>query len=556
MSDSTHSLLTSEELHCLLSLTSSELEAALELIPAEHRETVIQLLIEASEQLTAGPVPIDHASIPWESWLRQFLPDYVASGFSERHRRFWAWIESIEDGEYIRPRVEAWPRGGSKSTSAELAVARLGVKLARRFVLYVSETQDQADRHVMAIGGLLGLLGVRRAVDTYGRAQGWRRSQLRTATGFNVAAIGLDTASRGIKLDQFRPDMIILDDVDNRTDSPRTVDKKIDAITSTIIPAGSADCIVLMIQNLIHEDSIASRLVDNRAEFLLDREPPIVEPAIEGLQYRIVERDNGPNQVEIIGGRATWQGQSLEVCQAQMNKWGIKTFLRESQHELHGESGYFFDVTKLRSIDADAVPELERICLSWDLAATEGAGDNTSGVLIGRSALGKYYIPAVIAGQWSADRVKSALRLCNDFYRSSDAAGVIPYDPKRLKIHLPQDPGQAGKVQAGDLKREFSGASVVSVTGSKATRAKDFAEQVNLGNVYLVNLPLPGFLSKPASGKPLLMDLSYQTWQREFREELRRFREDARDQMDDRIDAASDGFNDIKSKAPALFAFG
>src|SRR5690606_32099442 len=60
-----------------------------------------------------------------------------SSGFSERHRRFWDWIESIEDGEYISPRIEAWPRGGAKSTSAELAVARLGVKLTRRFALYV-----------------------------------------------------------------------------------------------------------------------------------------------------------------------------------------------------------------------------------------------------------------------------------------------------------------------------------------------------------------------------------------------------------------------------------
>jgi len=66
--------------------------------------------------------------------------------------------------------------------------------------------------------------------------------------------------------------------------------KKIDILTKTILPAGSPDCAILFIQNLIHPESIASRLVDGRADFLSERIVSGPYPAIEGLTY---EQRNG-----------------------------------------------------------------------------------------------------------------------------------------------------------------------------------------------------------------------------------------------------------------------
>ena len=56
--------------------------------------------------------------------------------------------------------------------------------------------------------------GIERAVNKYGYSKGWNAQKLRTANGFNVLAFGLDTGARGVKLDNLRPDMIILDDID------------------------------------------------------------------------------------------------------------------------------------------------------------------------------------------------------------------------------------------------------------------------------------------------------------------------------------------------------
>lgn len=534
MAASSPCLLTSDEVESLLSLNEFDLAESLMSLPETELELIGRQLMDHQLAATDG----------WEPWLLSLFGDICTAPFGPRHRRLMDWFEALEPNRPCRPRVDVWPRGGAKSSCAEFGCVRIGIKLTKRFVLYVSDTQDQSDKHVQSISTLLATAGVERDINKYGHSKGWRRDQLRTADGFNVAAIGLDAASRGIKLDQYRPDIILFDDLDNRTDTQKTVEKKIDAITSSILPSGAPNCAVLFIQNLIHEDSIVSQLVDGRAAFLLDREMPCVEPAVIGLKYEPVAQENGPNKYRITAGEATWAGQPIGVCENQINSWGPKTFEREAQHEVKGSTGYFFDTSKLGTIKPELVPPLERICLAWDLAATEGGGDGTAGWLMGRSAVGKYYVIAVIRGQWASERVRFALSMCRDHYR-----GLYP----TLKIRLPQDPGQAGKDQADQMKKASPEATIKAVTGKKSSRATGFSEQVNLGNVFLVEQDLPDMLRKPCgSGKPLLTVIDWQTWHHECRDELRRFKEDETDQVDDRVDAGADCFNDLVVKKQAM----
>jgi hypothetical protein len=51
--------------------------------------------------------------------------------------------------------------------------------------------------------------GFERELNKYGSSKGWRRNQIRTSDGFKVDAIGLDTAARGFKIDEDRPDFIV-----------------------------------------------------------------------------------------------------------------------------------------------------------------------------------------------------------------------------------------------------------------------------------------------------------------------------------------------------------
>jgi phage terminase large subunit-like protein len=489
----------------------------------------------------------------YETWLRDHFPDVCTQPLAARHHRLWQWADSLERGVKPKSRVEVWPRGGGKSSTGEMCVARVGCKLTRRFALIVSATQVQAEKHVTDIGNLFEMLGVERAVNLYGYSKGWKHSELKTSNGFTVAAYGLDSSPRGLKSGAYRPDLIIFDDIDDQSDTVDTVTKKIEKITTALIPAGSSDCAILFLQNMIHEESIVAQLVDNRADFLLNREPAYVEPALVGFQYEVIENPNGPNTYRITGGEPTWAGQGIDVCQGQLNDLGLKAFKREVQHEVKGADGYFFNVSAIKEILSQNVPELRAVCLAADLAATEGGGNSTVLSLSGVDYSERFYRLAMIRGQWGSDRVRECLKLATAHYRTKY--------PK-LHIRLPQDPGQAGKAQATGMRKEIDGASVQVVTGKKWTRATNFSEQVNLGNYFMVCEDLPDWLctarNEQTDFKPLIDDpnkLSWKEWHRTEREELRKFKEGIKgEQQDDIVDADSDAHNELMRRKKAAYA--
>ena len=330
----------------------------------------------------------------------------------------WDWFDVLQSGNRPRPRVEVWPRGGGKSSTGELGCVRVGIKLARRFVLYVCETQKQADGHVQAVSSLFEKLGVGRSVNQYGNSKGWKRDQLRTENGFNVSAIGLDTAARGVKLDEFRPDLIIFDDIDGRHDTAATVRKKKEIITENLLPAGSTDCAVLFLQNLIHCNSIVSQLVNGNAEFLYDREVPTVEKAVNNLAYELRAQPDGTFRYIVTGGEPTWVGQDLQICEHQINTWGLPAFLRESQQEVD-EAGWIF---KSAWFDEryKALPKLNEVWSCWDTALkAKEENDETACTTAGIGVDGYVYILRVTHGRWETPDVAKFLVAQAAWYRQT-----------------------------------------------------------------------------------------------------------------------------------------
>jgi hypothetical protein len=204
-----------------------------------------------------------HAAFPeleWRHWLITLFANHFNRRFAAHHDHLWDWLWTIQLGQPPEPGafIAIWPRGAGKSTNAEAACACFAARLTRRYGLYVSGTQAQADKHVQSVAAMLGADGVdiyypdaaRRKVNKYGHSLGWRRNRLHTESGFVLDALGLDVASRGLKAGDQRPDFLIIDDVDSKHDTASEVRRKIEVLTHTIIPAGSKDLAILGIQNL------------------------------------------------------------------------------------------------------------------------------------------------------------------------------------------------------------------------------------------------------------------------------------------------------------------
>jgi hypothetical protein len=164
------------------------------------------------------------------AWLSALYPQAVAKPMAPHHSRAWAWAWTISYGVRPRPYVLVLARGGGKSTTVELIVIAVGATGRRKYGWYVSDTQDQADEHVAVIAAKLESAALseyypamgQRRVGKYGNSKGWRRERLSCGNGFTIDALGLDTAARGKRIDDQRPDFIVFDDVDRHNEEALT----------------------------------------------------------------------------------------------------------------------------------------------------------------------------------------------------------------------------------------------------------------------------------------------------------------------------------------------
>jgi hypothetical protein len=320
----------------------------------------------------------------WEPWIKMLFPSTADRPFSEGHQKFWEWVWEVEPGKRPKPWVSIWPRGHGKSTSSELAVVVLAARKKRRYGIYVSETQDQADDHVANVAAMLESDSIEmaypelgeRLMGKFGTSKGWRRNRIRTKTGFTLDAMGLDSAARGIKLEDQRPDFMVFDDIDGELDTDERVEKKIKTITRKLLPAGSQDCAILMVQNLVHDNSIFARLSDKRADFLRDRIVSGPIPAIWDLEYE--ERDA---RFVITAGTPSWpEGFPIDSCQLLMNDIGLSAFLAECQHETKAAEGDIFTHINFVHVEHSEVPPLRRAVVWVDPAVTTTEASDSMGI--------------------------------------------------------------------------------------------------------------------------------------------------------------------------------
>lgn len=300
----------------------------------------------------------DEISDKPEEWTLELFPHLFDKPFSDRHIEFWQWLEGLKRDVKPLAFFAIWPRKGGKSTNAEAGAVYCGATDRRKFCLYVRSVQDKANESVQNIAALLENRTVEkyypklseRKLGKYGNSKGWRIDTLRCANGFNVVALGFDAAVRGIKIEEFRPDLIILDDIDDLKDSLDVTTKKIDILTKSILPAGSDDVAILGVQNLIKWNGIFHKIAEDKADFLLNKIVSGPYVAIENLQYERKE----DNTYQITAGEPTWEGQDLQVCQDQMNDWGLEAFLSEAQHLVHKRTGRVYHAFTDKNIGPDS----------------------------------------------------------------------------------------------------------------------------------------------------------------------------------------------------------
>jgi hypothetical protein len=306
------------------------------------------LRIEADKRKRESARPDLEIERDWRTWLRAVGPRTFTGSFAPFHTEFWEWFwrvtqkrrngQPLTDEELVF--LAVWARGQGKSSNVEWAAIAEGALTGKGYVLYVSGTQALAEGHVAAIRERIEGEAVERyyphlanpQVGKHGNQFGWRQDFLRTAGGWAIRPIGLDVGVRGGRVGDMRPSLIVLDDVDDHSDSPLVVQNKIDTIARSIIPAGTQSTVILGAQNLIHRSSVFNQIIERKTSVLSRRIVSGPFPAFDGLQIEARQTESGPRNV-IIAGRPTWPDIDLTACQKFLDDSGLEAFLAEYQHD-------------------------------------------------------------------------------------------------------------------------------------------------------------------------------------------------------------------------------
>ena len=248
---------------------------------------------EAGAALTGkGGIRQRLGAVDMEFFGRAYFPHYFSRPSPEFHRELDAiWQDGVLKGltpstpKLVKQisrmngckRVVAAPRGHAKSTSLTFKGTIHAVVYGyKHYPIIISDSSDQAE-------GFLDNIRVEfeenEAIrEDFGDLTGkvWRSNVLVTSTNIKVEAIGSGKKIRGRKHRNWRPDLLILDDIEN-DENVRTPEQraKLDSwFKKAVSKAGDDYTDIVYIGSLLHYDSLLANTLKN--------------PGYKAIKYRAV----------------------------------------------------------------------------------------------------------------------------------------------------------------------------------------------------------------------------------------------------------------------------
>lgn len=195
-----------------------------------------------------------------------YFPHYHERAASRLHEALHDLLPEIVADRRGRKVEIIAPRGSAKSTKVSLEFL-LWVVIAgrKKFPIIVSDASEQAELLLEAVKAELEL-NPRLASDfpeATGQGRLWRAHEIVTANDARIVALGSGKKIRGRRHGPHRPDLVILDDLENdeNVKSPEQRDKLEGWIDKAVLKSGPADgsLDLLFVGTVLHYDSVLAR---------------------------------------------------------------------------------------------------------------------------------------------------------------------------------------------------------------------------------------------------------------------------------------------------------
>jgi predicted phage terminase large subunit-like protein len=332
-------------------------------------------------------------------------------------------------------------RGSGKSTMVTTAYplwAILG-KQQKKFCVILCQTQAQAKQHMMNIKRELedndllrrDLGPFKEESDEWGA-----KSLVFNKHNARISVASTDQSIRGLRHYEHRPDLFICDDVEDiqstKTRESRT--KTYGWLHSEVIPAGDKDTRLIIVGNLLHEDSMLMRIRDDvdtgkkRGTF---------------LEYPLIDKNDQCLWVGKYPTKESLEEERLKI--ANEVSWQREYLLRiipTDEQVVHREWIHYYDEVPVNKKDADGWLMSKSIRIGVDLAISEKeTADYTAmvlGKIIGEGRTSEIYIlPNIINKKLTFPKTVNMCKNLHSVYRESKNPTFVIEDVAYQKA-LPQ----------------------------------------------------------------------------------------------------------------------
>lgn len=296
-----------------------------------------------------------------------YLNHYIQYDLAPFHDDFFSLAEDDQEKLIV---INAF-RGSGKSTyfSTCYPIWTVTGKSRKKFVVILTQTQSQAKKLLENIKKELEGNEILKAdVGPFedSNEQWSSMSIVLKNQNARIMVASVEQGVRGIRYMQYRPDLIVLDDVEDvaSTKTQDLRDKLYDWFTSEIVPLGTPDTKIVIIGTRLHDDDLYSRIIRR-----------ILEKKVPGIYRRYPIADSR--------GKPTWPGKypNKKALRAEKARVGDEvTWQREYMLRIIYDQDYIF--TPKDFICYEVLPPREKlrfILVAIDLAiSTRNTADKTA----------------------------------------------------------------------------------------------------------------------------------------------------------------------------------
>lgn len=332
-------------------------------------------------------------------------------------------------------------RGSAKSTTLTTSYPLWAIlcKQQKKFVLILCQTQAQAKQHMM---------NLRRELESNALLKNdlgpfqeenseWGSSSLVFSNmNARITAVSSEQSIRGLRHNQHRPDLIIGDDLEDlaSTKTREGRNKTYQWLTGEVIPTGDRDTRLVIVGNLLHEDSLMMRLKDD------------VE----------LERLNGVFKLYplIKNGEILWPGkyQTMEDVEDEKRKaaneyaWQREYMLQivpNEEQAIHREWIQYYDTIPLREIIIDPYTTHTEVRIGIDLAISQRDSADYTAMVLGllfevKEGYRIYILPKIINKRMSFPETVEMCKTLDKSYSENGQRPTLVIEDVAYQKALPQ----------------------------------------------------------------------------------------------------------------------